>query len=82
MDTISVPKTTRPERGLALYRDRGAEIVRILPHVWSVPSCTGTTTYVVHLDRQTCECPDFERHHKPCKHLYSAQVKAAKARAA
>ncbi len=86
MDTRSVAKTTttrttRPQRGLKLYKDHAAAIVRILPHTYSVPSCSGGATYIVRLDRQSCDCPDYERHHKPCKHLYAAVVAAAKARA-
>ena len=42
------------------YRERGGEIVRVLPHTYSVPSCTGADTYVVRLDRGTCECRILE----------------------
>lgn len=81
MDTRSVPAppTTRELRGLALYRDHGDEIERVLPHVYVVPGCSGGE-YVVHLGRQTCTCPDFERHHAPCKHLYAAEIAASKTR--
>lgn len=71
---------TRELRGLALYRDRGDEITRVLPHTYSVPSCTGTRTYIVRLDRGTCECPDFERRGEACKHVYAAEVAASKTR--
>ena len=73
--------TTRELRGLSLYRERGDEIERIWPHTYSVPSCSGETFYVVRLDREVCECPDFERHERPCKHVYAASVAAAKGRA-
>jgi uncharacterized Zn finger protein len=82
MTTKSVPKsTTREQRGLQLFRDRGKEIERILPHTYAVPSCSGGATYVVRLDRETCDCPDFERHHAACKHLFAATVAASKNRA-
>jgi predicted nucleic acid-binding Zn finger protein len=73
--------TTRELRGLALYRERGEEITRIWAHTWIVPSCSGEDTYVVRLDRETCDCPDFERNHAPCKHLFAAEIAASKSRA-
>jgi hypothetical protein len=82
MDTRSLPKTSREQRGIALYRDHGKEVVRVYPGVYSVPSCSGETFYTVHLaPRERCDCPDFQRHHKPCKHLFCATIAAAKARA-
>ncbi len=57
------------------------EIERILPHTYSVPSCSGGKTYVVRLaPRVRCECPDFERRGEPCKHVYAATVAASKLR--
>ena len=50
MDATTVayprPLDTREERALALYRTRGAEIVRTGPHTYLVPSCSGRGTYV------------------------------------
>ncbi len=83
MDTRSVPAppATRELRGLALYRDHADEIERVYPHVYRVPSCSGETFYTVHLaPRERCDCPGFERHHKPCKHVYAANIAAAKIR--
>jgi uncharacterized Zn finger protein len=83
MDTRSLPNTTtREQRGIALYRDYGEEVVRVYPFTYVVPSCTGATTYTVHLSpRERCDCPDFQRHHTACKHVYAAVTAAAKARA-
>lgn len=76
----SVP-TTRELRGLRLYRERGEEITRVYPHAYLVPSCSGKETYLVRLDRGTCECPDHARHpERTCKHLAAATIKAAKGR--
>jgi len=81
MDSKSLAQpASRQLRGLALYLQHRDEIQRILPHTYEVPSCTGTGTYVVRLDRGTCECPDFERHHTACKHVYAASIKASKNR--
>jgi hypothetical protein len=51
---------------IAKTHDKGA---------WSVPSCTGLSTYTVHYRRHSthpdegCSCPDFEHRGGPCKHL-------------
>ena len=61
--TTSVPKAPRPDtresRALALYRQRGAEIVRTGPHTYLVPSCSGSGTYAVDYEAESCDCPDF-----------------------
>ncbi len=80
--TVPAPPATRELRGLALYLEHGPEkIIRILSHTYEVPSCSGEKTYVVRLDRGSCECPDFERRQAPCKHVYAATVAAARAKA-
>jgi len=85
MDTTTVahPPTpdTREKRALALYRERGAEIVRTGPHTYLVPSCSGGEPYAVDYGRETCGCPDARR--RPdlnCKHLLAVAVKRAKRR--
>jgi hypothetical protein len=78
----SAPPTSRELRGIALYKDYGEEVVRVYPFTYVVPSCTGATTYTVHLaPRERCSCPDFARRGEPCKHLFCATIAAAKARA-
>ncbi len=73
---------TRELRGLRLYCERGEEIERIYPHAYMVPSCSGKETYLVRLDRQTCECADHARHPEfTCKHLFAATVAASKNKA-
>jgi hypothetical protein len=88
MDTTkssAPPPTTRELRGLALYRDHGAEIKHIGHGVYEVPGCSGGT-YEVDLavfdGEETCSCPDHAR--RPgysCKHLAAATIFRAKARA-
>ncbi len=79
--SVPAPPPTRELRGLKLYRERGDEIERILPHTYSVPSCTGEKTYAVRLaPRVRCDCPDFERRGEPCKHIYCAEIVASKHR--
>ena len=81
MDTKSIVPPTRELRGIRLYRDHADEIERVYPGVYRVPSCSGSTAYTVHLaPRERCECPDFERHGEPCKHVYAAGVAASKTR--
>ena len=85
MDTTSVAPATRPDtretRALALYRERGAEIVRTAPWMYNVPSCGGDGFYVVNYRTESCECPDAVRHPDlNCKHLYAVGIHRAKRR--
>ena len=87
MDTTTVahPPTpdTRESRALALYRERGAEIVRTGPHTYLVPSCSGRGSYAVDYEAESCDCPDARRHPGlNCKHLLAVAVKRAKRRGA
>ncbi len=87
MDSISVAPParhdTREMRALALYRERGAEIVRTGPHTYLVPSCSGGEPYAVNYRRESCDCPDARRHPGlNCKHVLAVAVKRAKRRGA
>ena len=86
MDSTTVPaKTTRLQRGIALFHDRGAEIERTTANTYRVPSCTGEGHYIVYLDLRACTCPDHraaKASGERCKHFHAAGVKAAKLRAA
>jgi len=83
--TTSVPKAPRPDtrelRALALYRERGAEIVRTGPWTYTVPSCTGTGFWAVNYRAESCDCPDARLHPGlNCKHVLAVAVKRAKRR--
>jgi hypothetical protein len=83
--TPSLPKAPRPDtrelRALALYRTRGAEIVRTGPHTYEVPSCSGRGSYAVDYEAESCDCPDARRHPDlNCKHVLAVAVKRAKRR--
>jgi uncharacterized Zn finger protein len=89
VDTIRIahpapPTTTRELRGLELYREHGDEITHEGHGVYTVPGCSGGT-YTVDLaiggGEESCNCPDFERHKEPCKHVYAATTFRARARA-
>jgi hypothetical protein len=82
MDTASVAPDARALRALALYRERGAEIERTGPFTYLVPSCTGTGSWAVNYERETCDCPDFERRGDACKHVYAVGIMRAKRRGA
>jgi hypothetical protein len=43
--------------------------------VWLVPSQSGKGKYTVSPDtvEPFCNCPDFEEHQQPCKHVFAAQ---------
>ncbi len=79
------PTTTRGLRGLALYRDHGAEITHEGHGIYTVPGCSGGT-YTVDLKvfggEESCDCPDHARHPEySCKHIICATVYRATARA-
>jgi hypothetical protein len=72
---------TRKVRALALYRERGAEIVRTAPFAYNVPSCSGDGFYVVDYRRESCECTDAARYPGlTCKHVYVVGIHRAKRR--
>lgn len=79
------PTTTRELRGLALFREHGAEIIHEGHGVYTVPGCSGGTYRVdlaVFGGAETCSCPDHTRHpERSCKHIICATVYRAKARA-
>ena len=68
--------TTRAQRGLALYRDRGDEIVVYLDGTYGVPSRTQEgVLYHVDLEAGTCECPDATCRKVSCLHMVAAEAK-------
>ncbi len=83
----TIPKTTRLERGVRLYRERGHEITRTTGGTYHVPSATTEGQhYVVYLGEiTTCSCPDSRRAKAKgeyCLHVHAAAIVAAKRRAA
>ncbi len=84
MAETTIPKTTRLQRGIRLFNERGAEIERLEIHTYAVPSCSGDETYTVYTDLSCCTCPDH-RHAKEagelCKHRVAVEIFTAKRRA-
>ena len=83
-NTTIPPKTTRLQRGVRLFHERGSEIERATANTYSVPSCTGEGSYLVYLDLRACTCPDHRRAKEAgerCKHFHAAGIYAAKLRA-
>jgi hypothetical protein len=81
--TVAHPPTpdTRELCALALYRERGAEIVRTGPWTYLVPSCTGTGSWAVDYRREKCDCPDALRNPEiSCKHVFAVGIHRAKRR--
>ena len=66
------------DRGIALHRSHGHEIVEVEPGVFRIPSTTGRGFYRVNLDAETCECRDFENRRCVCLHLFAATIFTAK----
>ncbi len=86
MDTTTVThKTTRLQRGVRLFRERGHEIERIGINAYRAPSCTGEDSYLVFTDMGCCTCPDHRRAKaagERCKHRHAIEIFTAKRRAA
>jgi hypothetical protein len=80
--TTTIPETTptdtREARGLALYRERGDEIKHLRGSVWSVPSCTRPSVYLVDLAGGICTCGDMPPAGEVCKHETAATIARAK----
>jgi hypothetical protein len=70
--------TDREERAIALYRARASEIREVWMDVFEVPSCTGTRTYTVDYEHETCTCPDFTITGEVCKHILAVGILYAK----
>ncbi len=70
----AVPTTTREERGVELWRNRGEEFELIACGTYSVPSCSGEHRYLVDVKGETCSCEDSIRRGSGCKHLIAAFV--------
>jgi hypothetical protein len=79
--SVPAPPPTRALRGLALFRDHGAEIEPLGKGVYRVPGCSGGS-YVVDLavfgGTESCNCPDRA---PVCIHIICATIYRAKARA-
>ncbi len=83
--SATAPPSTRLQRGVRLFAERGHEIERTTANTYRVPSCSGTGSYLVYLDLRACLCPDHRRAKaagERCKHFHAAYIFAAKRRAA
>jgi hypothetical protein len=82
--TVAHPPTpdTRELRALALYRERGRDIVLIGRDRYEVPSQDGTRVYEVVYggEVEICTCPDFVYRNVSCVHLLAVGVCRAKRR--
>ena len=81
---IEVSVSRRVRRGIALWRNQGAEIRPMPAGGLSVPSCSepGRSYRVSISGEGRCGCADWRRRKEPCKHIFAALVWAAKARRA
>jgi hypothetical protein len=83
MDASSVPqpiirRTTREERGIILFRERGDEIEHVNGATWLLPSSTGGGHYAVDLEIESCECSEAWRLMGSCEHVYAARIASSK----
>ena len=86
MDTTTIPaRTTRLQRGVRLFHERGNQIERLEIHTYAVPTSKLDETYTVFTDLNCCTCPDHraaKRAGEACKHRVAVEVFVAKRRAA
>ena len=61
----------RKARGRALVNN----VTRHGP-VYYVKSQSSAQVYIVDPMRQTCTCPDYQRHEAPCKHIWAVKLSA------
>ncbi len=72
--------STRERRALALFRERGSEIVRIAPHTYRMPSASNRSVYFTTIKpgEESCTCPDYIQHGDAedffCKHMFAALI--------
>jgi len=62
-----------------LREERGRKIaetckIKQRGKLWAVPSQSGDRHYLVNLQREYCNCPDFIERGEPCKHVYAARI--------
>lgn len=75
---------SRSERGLALFRERHAEMVWIAPWTYRMPSASHPSFYFTTIkpEEESCTCPDYLRHGEEedffCKHMFAASIFSAK----
>ena len=74
------PTTTREQRGLALFEERGHEIHRFGAGLYRVPSCSGEGFYTVDYLEERCTCPDHAYRGVTCLHIYAVGILNAKRR--
>jgi hypothetical protein len=86
--TAGTPETTTGNQGLRVTqkasskrRSRALQIVfgetpiiRVGGPIWSVPSESTCKTYVVNMERLTCECPYWRNMHSTCKHIEAVRI--------
>lgn len=68
------PAPSRALRGVELYREQARRIRPMENGFWSAPSCSGRKPYAVDLASESCTCPDWREHRKPCKHVFAARA--------
>ena len=76
--SLAPRRTTRQQRGIALFREHGEEIEHVEGWRWRVPSCSDSIAYLVDLRAESCECPDIPPEGEVCKHLVAAIIARAK----
>src|SRR3712207_2549335 len=74
--------STREQRALAFWRERGGEVTRMADAIYRVPSFSQDgVEYIVDYEAETCTCPSASYHPSiPCQHQLLVDVINAKRR--
>lgn len=68
-------KDSDKRKNLALQILRDSRPIKDqLGGIFDVPSQSGPRYYTVNLTRNSCECPDWRKRHRPCKHIWAARM--------
>jgi len=73
----------RERRAIALYIERGHEIVQVAPNLYWVPSQDGQREHLVSYpvqpgESESCSCPDSTFRRATCVHVYAVALRYAK----
>jgi hypothetical protein len=72
--SLAPRRTTRQQRGIALFQERGEEIGHVEGWEWRVPYCSASGVYLVDLRAEFCECPDRAPEGEVCEHITAAII--------
>lgn len=74
VESTATRTTTRTQRGIALFRERHAEIISLGEWRYQVPSCSSGEIHLVNAESGRCTCKDNPPAGSICKHAAAALI--------